>query len=197
MKVSDLGASIHDAFIFLDKFSADVSKVVTMVEEKLSNKGLIALGDAATFWDHSRAYYAPGQWFPKYIIRHYTEDLDPETKRQWNAPWLLFFVVYLYPAQFGQPVAAWGRISQMETKNMWYLLKSAEVYRKDPPFLTKVPAREWTDVEGLPDSLESFKYQSVWLTDLKDATTVYTLVIEPLLMEGTALRESRKGGRER
>ena len=108
--MSNLGTGVYDAFSFLEKFSSDVSRLVTIVEEKLKNKRLIALGDASTFWDLSRAFYAPGQWLPKYIIRHYTEDLEPEAKKQWKARWLLFFVVYLYPDQFRQPVAACGRV---------------------------------------------------------------------------------------
>ena len=186
--MGDLGTSVYDAFGFLEKFSADVSRLVTIVEEKLKNKRLIALGDASTFWDLSRAFYAPGQWLPKYIIRHYTEDLEPEAKKAWKAPWLLFFVVYLYPDQFRQPVAAWGSITQDGAKNIWQVLKRAEVYSKDPQFLTRVPAKEWTNVEDLPDSLSTFKYRSTWLTDLKDAKTVDSVVIEPLLKEAKALR---------
>lgn len=186
--MSNLGTGVYDAFSFLEKLSADVSKLVTLVEEKLKNKRLIALGDAATFWDHSRAFYAPGQWLPKYIIRHYTEDLEPEAKKAWKAPWLLFFVVYLYPDQFRQPVAAWGSITQDGTKNIWHLLKRAEVYRKDPQFLTRVPAKEWTKVEDLPDSFSNFKYQSTWLTDLKDAKTVDSVVIKTLVKEANTLR---------
>ena len=186
--MGNLGTSVYEAFNFLEKFSADVSKLVTLVEEKLKNKRLIALGDAATFWDHSRAFYAPGQWLPKYIIRHYTEDLEPEAKKAWKAQWLLFFAVYLYPDQFCQPVAAWGSITQTETKNLWNLLKSAEVYRKDPQFLTRVPAKEWTKVEDLPDYFSTFKYQSTWLTDLKDAKTVDSVVINTLVKEANTLK---------
>lgn len=186
--MGNLGTGVYDAFSFLEKFSADVSKLVTLVEENLKNKRLIALGDAATFWDHSRAFYAPGQWLPKYIIRHYTEDLEPEAKRAWKAPWLLFFAVYLYPDQFRQPVAAWGSITQAGAKSFWNLLKSAEVYRKDPQFLTSVPATEWTEVKDLPDSFSTFKYQSTWLIELKDAKTVDSLVIEPLVEEASILK---------
>ena len=186
--MGDLGTGVYDAFSFLEAFSADVSRLVTMVEEKMKNKRFIALGDAATFWDHSRAFYAPGQWLPKYIIRHYTEDIEPELKKNWKVPWLLFFVVYLYPDQFRQPVAAWGSITQDGAKNIMNILKRAEVYRKDPLFLTRVPAKVWTNVEDLPDSLSIFKYQSTWLTDLKDAKTVESVVIEPLLKEVTSLR---------
>jgi hypothetical protein len=186
--VNNLGPGVYDAFSFLEKFAADVSKLVTLVEEKLKNKKLIALGDAATFWDHSRAFYLPGQWLPKYIIRHYTEDLEPEAKKAWKAPWLLFFVVYLYPDQFRQPVAAWGSITHNGTKNMWNLLKRGEVYRKDPQFLTKVPAIEWTRAEDLPDTFSTFKYQSTWLTDLKDAMTVDSVVIKTLMNEADILR---------
>ena len=104
--MSELGESVFDAFNFLNEFLKDVSKLITTVEEKLTNKHLIALGDAATFWDHSRAYYAPGQWMPKYLIRHYTEGIDLESKKHWKVPWLVFFVIYLYPARFRQPVVA-------------------------------------------------------------------------------------------
>jgi hypothetical protein len=154
----------------------------------LKDKRLIALGDTATFWDHSKAFHAPGQWLPKYIIRHYTEDLEPEAKKLWKTPWLLFFVVYLYPDQFRQPVAAWGSIKQDGNKNVWNLLERVEVYKKDPQFLTRVPSEEWTEVEDLQDSFSVFKYRSTWLTDLKDAKTVDSVVIEPLLKEATALR---------
>ena len=186
--MGDLGTGVYDAFSFLEKFSADVSRLVAIVEEKLQNKRLIALGDAATFWDHSRAFYAPGQWLPKYIIRHYTEDLEPEAKKLWKAPWLLFFVVYLYPDQFRQPVAAWGSITQDGAKNIWHALNKAGVYSKDPQFLARVPAQEWTNVEDLPDSLSTFKYRSAWLTDLKDAKVVDSMVIEPVSKEAKALR---------
>jgi hypothetical protein len=186
--MNNLGTSVYDAFSFLEEFSADLSKLVTLVEEKLKNKSLIALGDAATFWYHSRAFYAPGQWLPKYIIRHYTEDLEPEAKKAWKAPWLLFFVVYLYPDQFRQPVAAWGSVTQSGSKNIWGLLKRVEVYRKDPQFLTRVPAKEWANVHDLPDFFSSFKYRSTWLTDLKDAKTVESLVIKALLEEANTLR---------
>jgi hypothetical protein len=153
----------------------------------LTNKRLIALGDAASFWDQSRAFYLPGQWLPKYIIRHYTEDLEPEAKKAWKAPWVLFFAVYLYPDRFRQPVAAWGCVTQAGAKNFLSLLKSAEVYRKDPQFLTRVPSNEWTKVEDLSDSLSTFKYQSTWLPDLKDAKTVDNLVIKTLLEEAKIL----------
>ena len=186
--MGNLGTGVYDDFSFLEKFSADVSKLVTLVEENLKNERLIALGDAATFWDHSRAFYAPGQWLPKYIIRHYTEDLEPEAKRAWKAPWLLFFAVYLYPDEFRQPVAAWGSITQAGAKSFWNLLKSAEVYRKDPQFLTSVPTKEWTEVKDLPDSFSTFKYQSTWLTELKDAKTVDSVVIEPLVKEANILK---------
>jgi hypothetical protein len=51
-----------------------------------------------------------------------------------------------------------------------------------------VPAKEWTNVEDLPDSLSTFKYRSAWLTDLKDAKVVDSVVIEPLSKEAKALR---------
>ena len=186
--MSDLGASVYDAFSFLEKFLADVSRLVTTVEEKLENKKLLHIGDAAAFWDLSRAFYAPGQWLPKYIIRHYAEEIGPVAKKQWETPWLLFFAVYLYPDQFRQPVAAWGSISQNGTKNMWNILKRLEIYAQNPNFLTKVPAEEWTSLGELPSALSAFKYQSTLLTDLKDAKTVDSMVIEPLLREALEIR---------
>jgi len=185
--MGDLGTGVYDAFSFLETFSAHVSRLVTIVEERLKNKRLIALGDAATFWDHSRAFYAPGQWLPKYIIRHYTEDLAPEDKKPWKVPWLLFFVAYLQPDQFRQPVAVWGSITQDGAKHIGKILNPV-VYRKNPKCLTRVPAKEWINVEDLPDSLSAFKYRSTWLTDLRDEKTVDSVVIEPLLKEAKALR---------
>ena len=181
--MSELGESIFDAFNFLNKFLKDVSKLITTVEEKLTNKHLIALGDAATFWDHSRAYYAPGQWMPKYIIRHYTEGIDLESKKHWKVPWLIFFVIYLYPARFQQPVAVWGSIVQDEMKNMSKILYKSELYTQNPQFLTVVPANEWITVGEFSKSLSSFKYQSTWLTDLNDSGTIDVNVIQPLLEE--------------
>lgn len=186
--MANLGSSVYEAFSFLNEFLIDVSKLLTAINEKLSNNRLIALGDAATFWEHSRAYYAPGQWLPKYVIRHFTQEEYIDQKGTWKVPWSVFFVVYLYPDSFKRPVAAWGSIRQKDLKNLYKILNPVDLHRQNPKFLKKVPAEGWTEIEGLPDSLLSFKYQSIWLTDLRDAKIIDRLVIRPLLNEAELLR---------
>ena len=186
--MSDLGLSVYEAFSFLDEFLNDVSKLLTNINDKLSNQHIIALGDAATFWDHSRAYYAPKQWMPKYIIRHYTKEKFIDKRNSWIVPWLVFFVVYLYPDRFKNPVAAWGCITQKDVKNIYKTLDKLDLYEQNPKFLKKVPTEEWTEIDDLPDSLSGFKYQSIWLTNLRDTKIVDTLVIQPLLNEAKSLR---------
>ena len=181
--MSDLGSSVYEAFTFLDEFLNDVSKLLTTINEKLSNQRLAALGDAATFWDHSRAYYAPGQWMPKYVIRHYTREEYINKKESWKVPWIVFFVVYLYPDRFKKPLAAWGHIKQNDLKRINRALDSIGLYNQNPKFLQDTGSGEWVKVGDLPDSLACFKYQSTWLTDLSDTKTVDRLVIQPLLTE--------------
>ena len=181
--MSDLGSSVYEAFSFLDDFLKDVSKLLTTINENLASKHLAPLGDAATFWDHSRAYYAPGQWMPKYIIRHYSNEEYIQKNGSWKVPWLAFFVVYLYPDRFKEPVAGWGYISQKELKDFSGILKKSGLYKQNPNFLTKVSAEEWIDIDDLPDSLLNFKYRSNMLTELHDANIVETMVIQPLMME--------------
>ena len=181
--MSELGESVFSAFTFLNDFLKDVSKLVTTVEEKLINKQLVALGDAATFWDHSRALYAPTQWMPKYIVRHYTKDLDLERKRRWKAPWVLFLIVYLTPNQFKEPLAVWGIAIQSENKNIWSILKNFGLYRENPDFLIQAPSLEWETILDLPKALSSFKYRSINLLELNNAQKVDEIVIEPLIVE--------------
>jgi len=189
--MSELGESVFNAFTFLNDFLKDVSKLVTIVEEKLTNKRLMALGDAATFWDHSRAYYAPTQWMPQYIVRHYSAKLGLESKRRWKAPWVAFFNVYIAPDQTKEPVAVWGVATQNEIKNIWNILKNFGLYQKNPDYLNKVPTLQWETTMDLPESLSSFKYMSINLLELNNAQKVDEIVIEPLLLEIKELRRTR------
>lgn len=181
--MSELGKSVFNAFGFLNDFLKDVSKLVTTVEEKLTNEKLVALGDAATFWDHSRALYSPTQWMPQYIVRHYSAKLDPKSKPGWKVPWIAFFIVYLSPDQIKEPLAVWGVATQYEGKNFWNILKAYGLYQKTPEFLIRVPATEWELAENLPKSLSAFKYQARFLVELNNTKKVDEIVIQPLLME--------------
>ena len=182
--MNELGRSVFNAFGFLNDFLKDVSKMVTTIEEKMTNNQLIGLGDAATFWDHSRAYYAPGQWLPKYIVRHYAaKNVELENWRQWKVPSLLFIAIYLTPQKFKEPVVVWGSASQEEKKNFWNILKEFGLLVQNPEFLKQVPAVEWVPVDHHIKFLTELKYRSEFLVNIGDATAVENKIIKPLLEE--------------
>lgn len=158
--------------------------MLTTIEEKMKNRNMMALGDAATFWYHSRAYYSPGQWLPNHIVRHYTSsNVSSDDRRKWKTGLLVFIAIYLAPEKFQEPIIVWGSALQEETKNFWNILKSLGLYTDNPEFLTQVPALEWEQFNSNSSVLTEFKYQSDFLVNINDATSLEARIIKPLLEE--------------
>jgi hypothetical protein len=186
--MNELGKSVFNTFGFLNDFLKDVSKMMITIEEKMKNNGLMALGDASTFWYHSRAYYAPGQWLPKHIVRHYTsKNVEMEDRRKWKAAFLLFIAIYLTPEKFKEPVVVWGSALQEENKNFWNILKTVGLYAENPEFLTQAPALEWVPLDRNINFLTELKYRSEFLVNISDATSVEEKIMKPLLEEFSRL----------
>ena len=172
--MTELGKSVYDAFNFLDGFLVDVSRVVKHVEEKMTNSQLVALGGSASFWEYSRAHYAPQQWLPKYIVRHYT----PEWKRgrNWKVEWCAFFIIYLAPKTFKEPVAAWGIAKQTEKKDIYQSLNRIGLYQSAPEFLNAPTNNSWQNLDDQPDSMAVFKYQNKPLVEIIDSQSIDVIV---------------------
>ena len=186
--MNELGKSVFNAFGFLNEFLVDVSKLVTTVEDKMTNNQLLSLGDAATFWDHSRAYRFPGQWLPKYIARHYAvKKVELEDRRKWKISSLLFVSIYLTPQKYKEPVVVWGCASQEENKNFWNILKTFGLYTENPDFLTQVPAENWVSVDQPTRLLAKLKYRSEFLVNINDAANVEKEIVRSLMEEAAKL----------
>ena len=187
--MSELGKSVFKAVNFLNDFFKDISKLVTTVEENMNSNKLATLGDAASFWYHSRAYYAPTKWMPRYIARQYVAEAPENSKPDRKAPWFAFFIVYLTPKAIEEPAAVWGIGTQHEKEDLWAPLDKVALKNDGPDFLVTVPVVEWRSVEDIPEPLSSLKFQAKAIVELNNAQTVDEVIIQPLLEEIRELRE--------
>lgn len=178
--MSELGKSVYEAFIFLDEFLLDVSRLVSHVEEKMTNSRLVAIGDSGGFWEHSRAYYAAKQWLPKYIVRHYTR--ESKKGRVWKIKWCAFIIVYLSPNSFKEPVAVWGIAHQNEDKNMYNTLKRIGLYQSSPDYLNTISTTTWQNLDNPLNDMVALKYQSIPIIEIKD-TQAIDQIVDSLLKE--------------
>ena len=182
--MSELGESVFKAFGFLNDFLKDISKLFTTIEENMGNHGMAAFGDAATFWEHSRAYYAPSKWLPKYIARHYVAKPIGKAKPDLRSQWFVVFVVYLTPEKIQEPMAFWGVGTQAEENDLWDVCNKMGLYHKDgPDFVEMKSAKGWKSPKKLPKQLKSLKYKICPVVELHSAKVVDEVVIQPLLKE--------------
>jgi hypothetical protein len=186
--MSELGESVFGAVNFLNDFFKDVSKLVTTVEESMTGNKLAPLWGGASFWYYSRAYYAPTQWMPRYIVRQYVSEAPDNSKPDKKSPWFAFFNVYFTPKQILEPVAVWGFGTQDEREDLWKSFDKIALNKDGPDFLVGVPVEDWKPIEELPKPLTNFKYQASSVVELNNAQTVDEVVVQPLLREIERLR---------
>ena len=189
--MSELGKSVFTAFEFLNDFLKDASKLFTEIEESMGNNDLAAIGDAAIFWGHSRAYYAPNKWLPKYLARHYVAKPIGKEKANIKSPWFAFFVVYLTPPTAGEPFAVWGIGKKDEEGDLWEIFNEIGLHHIDGSGLFEMQSTEnWKSPKKLSKRLKSLKYQARPVIELYSAQVLEEIVIGPLIKEVKELRES-------
>jgi len=188
--MSQLGESVISAINFLNDFFKDVSKLITVVEQEMTNNGLISLYGSGSFWDQSATHYLPGKWIPRYIARHYVEKLGDNAKPDSESALLVFFNVYLTPMQIKEPkpIAVWGVGSQNEEKNCWDNFYKIATNKDGPDFLDKITITEWNAIDD-QRQLKEFKYKAISVAELRNEQEVKKIVIDPLLEEIRKLRE--------
>lgn len=145
-KMSELGQSVYKALNFINEFNSDISSLIKSVEEKMLNTSMSALGDAATFWNHSRALYAPKQWIPWYTARIYVPKPQGKEKPDKKSHCFAFFNIYFSPKYFDEPIAIWGFGTQTEKKDVWRILDGFGFFGASTDsleFLTELPNNEW------------------------------------------------------
>jgi hypothetical protein len=188
--MSELGASVFRAFNFLAEFFRDVSRLVSVVEERMAGDDLVSLWGNQAMWGRSSTYYIPAKWVPTHVVRQYVEEPADGSKPDRESPWFVFFNVYFAPERFGEPIAVWGVAMQSGGKDLWQPFDTLTISQDGPDFLDEIPVDEWRSVEDLPKALSSFKYRARRVVELKDAEIVDELVVRPLLQEVRKLRES-------
>ncbi len=184
--MNELGQSVCRAIDFLDEFFKDVSKLLTNIEQSMASSKLLPYGDAATFWYHSRAYYSPHQWLPRYFARIYVSKDPSDSKPDKKSKLFAFFNACLKPINFDQPIAVWGIGQQAEKKDIWHVLDSLGLFNVNNPilnFVSEIQDEKWQELKNVPVALSDFKFRSNYLIELNNSHTAKEKVIDPLLEE--------------
>lgn len=190
--MSELGQSVCEAVRFLRGFFADVSKLLTVVEDAMTKAGLASPWGSSSFWYYSYSYTLPNRWMPSFVVRQYVEGTADGSKPDRNAEWYAFFDVHFAPQALGEPVAIWG-ISRLEgSRSVWVSLDRLLLGDRALKFLGRSTVDEWQIISDPTFHLREMKYRARPVVELCDENTVRKLVLQPLLTEIEMVRaESR------
>ena len=189
--MNKLGESASSAIKGLNGFFKDVSQVIKVVEEEMAKTQLTPLS-SSSFWNQSTLYYLPGQWMPRWIVRHYVRNLGDNTKDEKNkpdskTPWFAFFNVYLTPMKTKEPTAVWGVGTRTANDELWGFINEIQACDDGPDFLDEIPIiKEWKTIEV--KQLSKFKYKAISITELTNTQEVKRIVTDPLVVEVKKLR---------
>lgn len=137
----DVGTAIKDAFEFLMANFNDTSRMLTIIEEYMKNKGLVSETGAVAAWGRSKAYYGSWGWMPHYLFRSY-HILDKEKGSKGKLR--VFFAVYFVPVNFKYPIFICGatRLDKDVGINKW---AKGVIANEGPAFTDNNQVNSWLE----------------------------------------------------
>lgn len=119
----------------------------------------------------------PERWLPRFLIRVYA---IPEWRHSQNGDFWGFFVIYLRPAELGQPIAVWGTVEPTNRNgNKGPIIKELHLDRPLPR-LVQLEYAKWVHPSFASPLWNNVSYRACALVDLSSLDVVKELVIQPL-----------------
>jgi hypothetical protein len=185
VQMSELGPSIKQAMEFLQKIHKDISKLISAVDEGMSEAGFESLIGNACIGAGSKSSQWPLSWMPRTFYRVYGQSLSPTDQEHGQV--VVFFQVFMVPKLVSQPIALWGLAVQKSSDEVFTRLNPYFNSHEGPEFLDRERETSWRGV--LNTGFDLFEVRSCPLVELKDQAAVEETILNQLLERLQSIRK--------
>jgi len=157
------------------KYFGQISALICDIDASLADSHFPATDryERAAIFGVGAKPNVPERWGPRFLIRVYAR---PEWGDKQNHEFWGFFVIYLRPEAFGQPMAVWGTAEPTNRNgNRGPIIKELHLHRPDPR-LVELEHEKWVHPRFASLLWNNVSYRACPLVELS-STNVEKLVV--------------------